>query len=70
MKSIVNNPEPKDFPMPMKSPTNGLVVLFTSKARGFVVHSGNSTYDVGYFSDGWAPSSFIPLTGSVTLSNQ
>jgi hypothetical protein len=69
IKSTLASPEPSSFPYIMQSTINELIVLFWDRGRGTVMSTGNSHYEIGYYSDGWEFSQFVPYAGTITLRN-
>lgn len=46
----------------------GIIVLFTAKRTGVVVHA-DVAFPVGYYSESWRPECFKRFNGTVVLEN-
>ncbi|QDP62337.1 MAG: hypothetical protein Unbinned8472contig1000_37 [Prokaryotic dsDNA virus sp.] len=53
MKSNVKVEEELTFPCLRESLTSGAVVIFTDQKKGTVVHVGEGSYHLGYYSLHW-----------------
>jgi hypothetical protein len=80
MKSIINESkeEPKSLYPCLKIAPNNLIVLFTGKTTGTIIHEADENsltlsackrLIVGYHSDIWSSTDFEIFNGSITLSN-
>lgn len=59
------------FPFLMSKSFCGLdiVVLFSSEKVGTVVKSNNESFPIGYWSEKWDMSYFVPCNSYITLEN-
>lgn len=71
MKSIIKEPIIKSaqYPKILKAKDYSLVVLFLRDKEGTVISTNDTTWSLGYFSDGWTMDEFTNFNGSVTLEN-
>lgn len=46
-----------------------LTILFIDISEGTVIHSENSTHNVGKYSNSWTKD-WVPYTGTITLTNE
>ena len=73
IKTELNEPPPilpvQEYPYIGKIAV-GNVVLFSSRQTGTLLRPATlATHKVGYVSSSWAEIDFVPLNGSITLSN-
>lgn len=66
----IQKEEKKEYPKLMKAILmDNIVVLFTDKRTGFVVHDPKNLHEVGDYSLSWNHNEFQPFDGQIILSN-
>ena len=74
MKSVIKTNDLEGeikYPMLMAAHNSSgtKVVLFTAKDFGTVVYSEGKQQPIGYYSEAWVMSAFVPFDGTIELSN-
>jgi hypothetical protein len=64
---IIEIKEPPEYPCIGKYPDN-MLVLFTDKCTGTVIHQGHSGHKIGTYADYWI-NTWHKFNGKVTLTN-
>lgn len=61
--------EPRNYPYLGRLSSSGMIVLFTGKNVGTVVHPGNGGCTMGLVSGSWEEQRFSAYSGTVHLKN-
>jgi hypothetical protein len=58
------------FPKLMQSTIGGAIVLFYKEEKGNLLHRGNHSEEVGYYSTDWSMNHFEDYNEKLTLTNE
>ena len=69
IKSIVTHTkEEAEYPKLMTT-LGGKVAIFTADRKGFIISGDGESQPIGHHSSTWSASLWVPLEGTITLSN-